>query len=80
MHEIFSFIYKANLKNSLIEHEYDHVLVGYTDLSPDINVNEVQDWKWVDLSFLEDDLGRNPNIYTEWFKIVFKRVKSYIDA
>ena len=25
MHEIFSFIYKANLKNSLIEHEYDHV-------------------------------------------------------
>ena len=80
MHEIFSFIYKANLKNSLIEHEYDHVLVGYTDLSPDINVNEVQDWKWVDLSFLEDDLGRNPNIYTEWFKIVFKRVKSYVDA
>ena len=77
--EIFSFIYKANLKNGLIEHEFDHVLVGYTDLSPIINIKEVEDWKWVDLSILEHDIDRNPNIYTEWFKIIFKRVKDYID-
>ena len=77
--EIFSFIYKANLKNGLIEHELDHVLVGHTDLNPNINIKEVEDWKWVDLSFLEKDLDRNPNIYTEWFKIIFKRVKGYID-
>ena len=42
--EIFSFIYKANLKNGLIEHEFDHVLVGYTDLSPIINTKEVEDF------------------------------------
>ncbi len=77
--EIFSFIYKANLKNGLIEHEFDHVLVGYTDLSPIINIKEVEDWKWVDLSILEHDIDKNPNIYTEWFKIIFKRVKDYID-
>ena len=76
--EIFSFIYKANLKNDLIEHEFDHVLVGHTDLNPNINITEVEDWKWVDLSFLEQDLDRNPNIYTEWFKIIFKKVKRYI--
>ena len=46
--------------------------------SQDINIKEVEDWKWVDLSFLEQDLDRNPNIYTEWFKIIFKRVKGYI--
>lgn len=80
MEEIFSFIYKANLKNGLIEHEFDHVLVGYTDLSPKINVEEVEDWKWVDLSFLEQDLERNPNNYTEWFKIIFERVKGYIET
>jgi len=78
--EIFSFIYKANLKNGLIEHEFDHVLVGYTDINPHINTNEVEDWKWVDMSFLEKDLDKNPNIYTEWFKIIFLRVKSYIDS
>ena len=77
--EIFSFIYRANLKNGLIEHEFDHVLVGYTDLSPIINIKEVEDWKWVDLSILEHDIDKNPNIYTEWFKIIFKRVKDYID-
>ena len=76
--EICSFIYKANLKNGLTEHEFDHVLVGHTDLNPKINIKEVEDWKWVDMSFLEQDLDRNPNIYTEWFKIIFKRVKGYI--
>ena len=40
--ETFSFIYKANLKNGLIEHEFDHVLVGFTDISPNININEVE--------------------------------------
>ena len=77
--ETFSFIYKANLENGLIEHEFDHVLVGFTDFNPDINTNEVEDWKWIDLSFLELDLDKNPNIYTEWFKIIFKKVKGYIE-
>jgi isopentenyl-diphosphate delta-isomerase len=57
---------------------FEYVLVGHTDLNPNINIKEVEDWKWVDLSFLEQDLDRNPNIYTEWFKIIFKRVKGYI--
>ena len=78
--ETFSFIYKANLKNGLIEHEFDHVLVGFTDFSPNININEVEDWKWVDLSFLERDLDKNPSVYTEWFKIIFNRVKGYIET
>ena len=77
--ETFSFIYKANLENGLIEHEFDHVLVGFTDFNPKINTNEVEDWKWIDLSFLELDLDKNPNIYTEWIKIIFKRVKGYIE-
>ena len=78
--ETFSFIYKANLKNGLIEHEFDHVLVGFTDISPNININEVEDWKWVELPFLEQDLDKNPDIYTEWFKIIFNRVKGYIET
>ena len=77
--ETFSFIYKANLENGLIEHEFDHVLVGFTDFNPKINTNEVEDWKWIDMSFLELDLDKNPNFYTEWFKIIFKRVKGYIE-
>ena len=80
MKEVFSFIYKANLKNGLIEHEFDHVLVGYTDLNPEINTNEVEDWDWVDLSYLERDLDENQKVYTEWFKIIFLRVKNYVNS
>tara|TARA_B100000963_G_C22557876_1_gene639881 strand:- start:557 stop:1081 length:525 start_codon:yes stop_codon:yes gene_type:complete len=80
MKEVFSFIYKANLKNGLIEHEFDHVLIGYTDLNPEINTNEVEDWDWVNLSYLEKDLDENPKVYTEWFKIIFLRVKNYVNS
>ena len=80
VNEIFSFIYKANLKNNLIEHEFDHVLIGFTDKNPTVNITEVEDWNWADLSFLEGDIGINPNLYTEWFKIIFKKVKNYVES
>ena len=48
--------------------------------SPNIIIDEVEDWKWVNLSFLELDLDKNPDIYTEWFKIIFNRVKGYMET
>ena len=30
--ELFSFIYKAPFDNGLTEHEFDHVLIGYSDV------------------------------------------------
>ena len=33
----FNFIYKADLENGLIEHEYDHVFIGYSDIHPNFN-------------------------------------------
>lgn len=80
INEVFSFIYRAYLNNSLIEYEYDHVLIGYSDVDPKVNIDEVEDWKWMDLKFLEEDLNKNSNIYTEWFKIIFKKVKNYIHS
>ena len=44
--EEFSFIYKAKLDNDLYEHELDHVLFGTTDLLPQINKEEVADYKY----------------------------------
>ena len=34
---LFSFIYRAELENNLVEHELDHVLIGFTDEQPLIN-------------------------------------------
>ncbi len=68
---LFSFIYKAKFDNGLTEHEFDHVLLGKYNKAPLINKSEVSEWKWVDIDFLKNDVVYNPNLYTEWFKIIF---------
>lgn len=69
----FSFIYKAPFENGLTEHEFDHVLVGYYDGKPKINPLEVNDYKWMRLEDVKEDLANNPNEYTVWFKIIFDK-------
>ena len=70
--EVFSFIYKAPFDNGLTEHEYDHVLVGYSDLQPRINPEEVASWKWLSLEAIKEDILQAPERYTAWFKIIFE--------
>lgn len=77
---LLSFTYKADFDNGLTEHEFDHVLIGFTDELPKLNPEEVSDYKYVDLSFISKDLMKNPNVYTEWFKIVFDQFKNKISS
>src|SRR3989338_6687613 len=45
---IFTFIYKVNIqKDTLFEHELDHVFFGVTDESPKPNPEEVEATAWV---------------------------------
>jgi isopentenyl-diphosphate delta-isomerase len=78
--EVFSFIYKAPFDNGLTEHELDYVLVGYFDDNPNINKEEVEDYKWMLLEDVKSDIDKNPSIYTEWFKIIFKESYSKISS
>ena len=71
--EVFSFIYKAPFDNGLTEHEYDHVLVGYSDVHPQINPEEVASWKWLSLEAIKEDILQAPEQYTAWFKIIFEK-------
>lgn len=74
---VFSFIYKAELDNNLIEHELDHVLIGNYNEGPKPNPDEVMDWKYVDLEWVVEDMKANPENYTTWFRIVFDNVKGH---
>jgi len=76
--DTISFIYKAPFDNGLTEHEFDHILVGNFEEKPNLNPDEVADWKWVSLEDLEVDMKKNPHIYTEWFKIIFEKYYSHI--
>lgn len=71
----FSFIYHAQLDNGLTEHELDHVFFGYTDQEPIPNPDEVADWKYISMAELTIDITSNPDQYTEWFKLIFDRIK-----
>jgi isopentenyl-diphosphate delta-isomerase len=68
----YKFIYKTNLDRNLIEHEYDHVFIGTFDGDPDVNKNEVDEWKYVSVSWLKTDMQQHPDAYTYWFKLIVK--------
>ncbi|GEQ86873.1 isopentenyl-diphosphate Delta-isomerase [Patiriisocius marinistellae] len=69
--ESISFIYKAPFDNGLTEHEFDHILLGNFNDIPHINKDEVADWKWMSLNDIKVDIEKHPELYTEWFKIIF---------
>jgi isopentenyl-diphosphate delta-isomerase len=78
LNEVFNFIYKAKLDNDLTEHEFDHVFIGFSDNLPNINTDEVADYKYILIEALRKDIAINPGHYTAWFKIILKSIKRII--
>ena len=72
LREFLTFIYKAEFDNGLTEHEFDHVVIGNFNGIPQINNEEVSDWKWESIDYVKNDLKTNPDNYTAWFKIIFE--------
>jgi len=76
--DVVSFIYKAPFENGLTEHEFDHVLVGTYNEDPKINIDEVSNFKWMTLEQVKVDMELHPEIYTEWFKIIFDQYYKHL--
>ena len=77
--ELFHFIYKAPFDNGLTEHELDHVMVGYYNDAPQINPEEVQDWKWMKIEDVKNDMLIHHESYTVWFKIIFDEFYYFLE-
>ena len=75
--EVFNFTYKEPLDNELTEHELDHVFFGVSDDKPVINIDEVDDWKYISFNELQADIEKKPENYTVWFLKIFERVNEY---
>lgn len=75
LEEKFSFQFKVKFENGLIENEFDHVFVGRYDDEPKLNPEEAEDWKWVNLDKLEEDIKNNPDEYSYWLKVVIEKYK-----
>ena len=78
LRKVFDFIYTAELDNNLIENEFDHVLYGVYDIDPILNKEEAEDFKWIDMETLKNDIENNTDQYTVWFKIAFDYFYNYL--
>ncbi|VVP66767.1 Isopentenyl-diphosphate Delta-isomerase [Pseudomonas fluorescens] len=73
MIEVTAFVYREQVSNELIEHEYDHVYVGLSRVDPVANPEEALDWKWVALTDIERDVRAEPGGYTVWFRTILQQ-------
>ena len=70
---VASFIYKAPLNNGLTEHELDHIMIGKFNGTPNINPEEVADWRWMSVETIRENIQNQPENYTVWFIIIFEK-------
>jgi isopentenyl-diphosphate Delta-isomerase len=71
---LFSFAYSAELDRDLLEHELDHVFVGWSTANPDPDPEEVGDWRWMGIEQVRLWLQDEPGAFTAWFRPAFERL------
>ena len=75
--KIFAFVYKAQVENDLIEHEYDHVFAGEYEGAIHPDPNEVAATAYYTVEEIEAMLEEQPSAFTSWFKLAFPQIKSW---
>lgn len=67
------FIYRVELDNGLIEHEFDYVLKGCSDQQPSPDPEEADAVEWVPRDVLLQRMQDHPEKFTFWFREIVKR-------
>jgi isopentenyl-diphosphate Delta-isomerase len=78
--EVFSFVYEARYDETYGEYEFDHVFVGSFAGEAKPNPLEVSEFKWIEMNLLREDVLKNPDSYTPWFKIILAKLASVPSA
>lgn len=67
-------VYRAEVGNGLVEYEYDHLLIGRWTGRPSPDPAEVEEWRWVDMDELRDEVARSPRRFTYWFRVALREL------
>ncbi|MEX2707291.1 MAG: isopentenyl-diphosphate Delta-isomerase [Candidatus Freyrarchaeum guaymaensis] len=78
LQKAFHFVYKTKLDNDLTEYEFDHVFIGNYEGEIKVNPDEAEDFKWVKMDDVKEDVIKHPENYTEWFKIALDQVLKFV--
>lgn len=70
LREVAAFAYRAEFDNGLVEHEYDHVLIGRCEGEPSPDPAEVSAVCWIGLDALASELAQNPTRFCAWAPMV----------
>ncbi|WP_069658599.1 isopentenyl-diphosphate Delta-isomerase [Arcticibacter eurypsychrophilus] len=71
-------LYKHSFKNGLIEHEYDHILLGYYSGNVNPNPLEASAYKWCSFEDIELALQKDEKSFTFWFKHALPKLKFHL--
>lgn len=71
----FTFTYKAEVGEGLVEHEFDHVFFGAYDGPVLPDPREVSEVRWMRMNDLADDLSTSPEHYTAWLSICWPQIR-----
>ena len=66
---IYKFDYHANFGERGSEREFCWVYVGRHSGPISPNLNEIDAWQYLAPGVVDDELARNPGVYTPWFKM-----------
>jgi isopentenyl-diphosphate delta-isomerase len=70
LEDAFHVVYRAELDNSLVEHELDRVFVGRYDGMPQPDPSEVEETRWIALEDLRRRLTAEPHVFTRWLQLL----------
>jgi isopentenyl-diphosphate Delta-isomerase len=76
LHFLYKFKYHAQYGTVGAEHEYCWVYYGHYNGRVDVNVNEIADWRFIDLDALEAEVSAHPERFTPWFKMEWMHIRN----
>ena len=71
---VYKFEYRAQFQDIGSEHELCSVYVGTFQGEPRVNTTEIKNWRWVSPAVLEQQLESEPDRFTPWFKLEWRRL------
>jgi isopentenyl-diphosphate Delta-isomerase len=76
--EAFAFSYKVDVGSGLIENEFDHVFVGFSNQDPEPDPNEVCGWRWISIEDLKQEMVVHPDVFSAWIHLCLPDVIKHL--
>lgn len=72
----FSFVYRAEVGPSLVEHELDHVFIARCDAEPRPDPDEIAAVEWMPIDEVVRDVDLHPQRYSAWFSMALEQLRA----